>query len=169
MMRAGGWRPPVRARLAAFGVVLVVVWILSSCGRTTERTVLRAEAEAVLTQFLDHLHAGRYEEASRLYGGEYGFLVGWNPGVSAGDRVQLLENGCAFNGLSCHPLHRVVSVETKEPGVITLLVELQVTADSVLTIGPCCGEVAAPESRFRFTVRRVGDRLLVMDLPPTQP
>jgi hypothetical protein len=127
---------------------------------------MRAQGEVVLTQFLQDLHDGRYLEAAGVYGGDYQALWEWNPGIPPDDRVSLLRSGCTNNGLQCYPVGRIVAVVHAEADEIVFLVELAVNADSTLVTGPCCGEGGPAESQFRFTVRRVGGRVVVMSLPP---
>jgi hypothetical protein len=140
--------------------------VLSGCQDRQAKSAFQQQAGAVLREFLLDLHEGRYAQAVEMYGGDYVGLREWNAGVSTGDASTLFQNGCTINGLQCYPLGRIVAVLHADATEVTFLVELAVNADSTLTTGPCCGEAGPAESQFRFTVRRIGGRILVASLPP---
>lgn len=123
-----------------------------------------------LTAFFDHLNAGRYPEATELYGGSYEVLIGYNPDLDPQDLAGLFRNGCTVNGLQCLEV-RDARLQEQVPatGEYRFLVEFS-TADGELFVrGPCCGateEEMPSESEFLFTVVRGGDgEYRVQDLP----
>lgn len=160
-----GYAPNPTIHATMWASVLLCLVLGGCSGRETNKT-MQQQAEGVLRQFLLDLHEGRYAQAAKLYAGGYVGLQEWNPGVPADDVATLLESGCTINGLKCYPLSRIVAVVHADEQEVTFLVELRVNSDSLLVTGPCCGEPGPEEFRFRFTVRRVGGRLLVVSLPP---
>jgi hypothetical protein len=158
-----------RSLMAWQAVQLLLCLMLGACAVRGGTSSLQPRAEATLRQFLLDLHEGRYQDAAKAYGGSYGWPQNWNPGLSSRDHVALLRNGCTINGLQCYPVLRVVSSVQVGQDEVRFEVELAAKPDSALVLGPCCGETGDEESQFRFSVRRRGSHLVVMDLPPLAP
>jgi hypothetical protein len=123
-----------------------------------------------LLDFFEHLNAGRYEEASQLYGGPYEVLIDNNPTLDPQDHAALLRNACTINGLQCL---RVRSARLQEDAVsgaeFRFLVEFSMPDGERFVRGPCCGASETdmpPESEFSFAVVRSEDGAYrVQDLP----
>ncbi len=100
---------------------------------------------------------GRYGEAAALYGGSYKQLSDWNLDIPLNDTFHLWERGCTVNGLVCLSTRRVLQERNVTPYEAHVTVEFR-TADGQLfrTNG---------QSAFTFTLKKIGERWLVMDLP----
>jgi hypothetical protein len=133
----------------------------------------RADEELALQSLMDffeHLSAGRYEEASQLYGGPYEVLSEYNPTPDPQDHAALWQAACTSNGFQCL---RVCSARLPEDGAAKaeyrFLVEFSTPDDQLFVRGPCCGasETKMPsESEFLFTVTVTKDgEYRVQDLP----
>lgn len=125
-------------------------------------------ARQALTTFFSLLRDGHYDEASNLYGGSYAVLRDWNPPVDRWDYAGLLESGCTVNGLHCYRIRRIVDQEELSPTTFRFKVEFMEDDGGLFIRGPCCGaslEQEPPESRFTYTVKKVGYRFLVQGLP----
>jgi len=125
-------------------------------------------ARETLVRFFSLLNEGRYAEAVGFYGGGYEILRGWNPTIAPNDYAKLLECGCTVNGLQCLKVKEIVTEEEVSPVEFRFTVRFMNDDGSLFTRGPCCGateEEMPPQSEFIYTVRKVGDRFLVMELP----
>jgi len=132
----------------------------------------QAQAYQTLIDFFDRLHAGDYAQADALYGGSYETLMYWNPTIPPEDHLALWKNGCEINGLVCLKVHAATLLEEAAPNEFMFMVEFEQADGTRFTLGPCCGASETempPKWQFAYTVKRVGDQFLVMDLPVTMP
>jgi hypothetical protein len=131
-----------------------------------------SRAEEILKTFYSLLNEKKYEEALPYYGGDFSVLVGWNPVINPGDKISLLRNGCEENGLHCLRVKTVKKSLAISETESKFVVQLADADGSVFKIGPCCGATEKempPRSDFECIVRKVGNKYLVMDLPPYSP
>jgi len=130
-------------------------------------------AHDILVQFFDHLHAGRYEEAEYLYGGDYQSLVDKNPEINPADHASLMKNACMYNGYQCLKI-KLAGIERKpSPDEYVFGVQFQNEDGSVFVLGPCCGtsETEQPSVSF-FEIRVLKNaegKFRVLDMPPYMP
>jgi hypothetical protein len=123
-----------------------------------------------LMYFFEHLSAGRYEEASQLYGGSYEVLIDNSPTLDPQDHAALWQAACTENGFQCL---RVRSARLQEQMVsraeFRFIVEFSTPDGELFVRGPCCGANETempPESEFSFAVVRSKDGAYrVQDLP----
>ncbi len=144
---------------------------LSATGGLTQ-DLEQEQAYRTLIDFFDRLHAGDYEQAAELYGGSYETLIYWNPTIPAEDHLALWKNGCEINGMVCLKVHQAILQEQSAPGEFQFIVEFENEDGTRFTLGPCCGASETempPKWEFPYTVKRVGDQFLVMDLPVSTP
>lgn len=130
-------------------------------------------AHAIILQFFDDLHAGRYEEAVSLYGGDYQLLIDQNPETDPADQAALMENACTHNGYQCLKI-KLAGIEYKpSPDEYVFGVQFQNEDGSVFVLGPCCGAPETeqpPVSFFEIRVVKVADgEFRVLDMPPYMP
>jgi hypothetical protein len=130
-------------------------------------------AKRVLTTFLDHLHAGEYEDAVELFGGSYAVPMDQNPDMDPDDHAALLHNGCMINGMQCLLPGKIELEETLADESYVFSVEFQKADGETFEMGPCCGDDAvegSPQRLFLFTVQK-NDQVsfVVMELPPYLP
>lgn len=119
-------------------------------------------ARESLFSYLSLLHAGRYAEAVKLYGGSYDILRDWNPALDSNDYAALFENGCETNGLMCLDVAGFLLKEVASPHEFKFNVEF-ITEDGSLFVS---GSETLPQSQFVFTVSKDEDgKFLVQDLP----
>lgn len=132
-----------------------------------------AQARSTLVDFYDRLNQGDYDLATGLYGGSYEVLQGYNPGIDPGEKANLLEAGCQFNGLMCLPVMDVTLIEENEPREFVYTVAFTNPDGSQFVLGPCCGateEEMPPVTLFDVHVTcEDGGPCLVLDLPPYVP
>ncbi|HSB91124.1 MAG TPA: hypothetical protein VLD63_13995 [Anaerolineales bacterium] len=129
------------------------------------------QAEYVLTRYLASLHDGYYDDAAILYGGPYDALQDDNPDVDPTDSAALLGRWCEQNGGVCLPIQTVVSREAAGGETYSFVVQLANDDGSTFEIGPCCGaeDTGQRTREFTFTVKSIGGRFYVMELPPYVP
>ena len=142
--------------------------VASAVGAESDSVSDLEMARQALTTFFSLLHDGHYDEAINYYGGSYEVLRDWNPPVDRWNYTGLLENGCTVNGLQCKPIRRIVDQEELSPTTFRFKVEFMEDDGGLFIRGPCCGaspEQEPPESRFTYTVKKVGYRFLVQELP----
>ena len=130
-------------------------------------------AHDVLVQFFDHLHAGRYEEAVSLYGGDYQLMIDQNPEIDPADHAALMKNACMYNGYQCLNI-KLAGIEYKpSPDEYVFGVQFQNEDGSVFVLGPCCGTSETeqlPVSFFEIRVlKNVEGKFRVLDMPPYMP
>lgn len=130
-------------------------------------------AHDILVQFFDRLHAGSYEEAAGLYGGDYELLVIQNPEIDPADHVTLMKNACMYNGYQCLKI-KLAGIEYKpSPDEYVFGVQFQNEDGSVFVLGPCCGAPETeqpPVSFFEIRVLKNAEgEFRVLDMPPYMP
>jgi hypothetical protein len=132
----------------------------------------RDQAYRTLIDFFDRLHAGDYEQAASLFGGSYESLLNSNPRLLPRDRLALWKNGCEINGFVCLKVHEAILQEQAAPNEFTFMVEFEQDDGARFTLGPCCttDESEGPAKwQFPFSVKRIGEQFLVMDMPVYMP
>jgi hypothetical protein len=148
---------------------------VAESNNTAEPTSLpstMAEARDALVSFLSLLHARKYEDAARLYGGEYEQLQVFNPEIDPNDRVALWTWVCENQLLRCLEIRSVTSLQVIGDSYV-FQVEFNNPDGSLFVLGPCCraNETEMPPvSQFEYTVsRNVDHRYVVMNTPPYVP
>jgi hypothetical protein len=129
-------------------------------------------ARAALLAFLSALGQGHYIEATQYYGGSYDQMRAWNPDLPPDDHATLWSHACQHNGLQCVGRAEVLNSEQLSQTDVRFTVHLLTPSGQRLALGPCCGETeeSMPTQRtFAFTVRRDGERYVVLDTPPYMP
>lgn len=126
-----------------------------------------ANAREALIMYFALLAGRKYEETVNYYGGSYDALEHWNPPIDKNDKAGLLKNGCEVNGLSCFPVRRVVAQEKISPTEHRFTVEFTAEDGKLFSKGPFPGdpEDTKPQTQFVYTVKKNGDRFVVMELP----
>lgn len=127
----------------------------------------------VLVDFLESLHAGKYDEAAQFYGGTYEIMINHNPDIAPQDHAALLRNACTINGAQCLQVRSTGLEEKISDTEFTFNVEFQNPDGSLFVRGPCCGEDETDfpsQSIFLFKVLKNAEgKLLVMDMVPYMP
>jgi len=130
------------------------------------------KAQQALVSFLNALHAGNYDEAAILYGGNYETLKNWNPEADPENLAGLLQSACQINGLQCLEIRGIGNARKIDQQTYTFSVEFSSSDGNLFQRGPCCGadETEMPtQVSFSFTVMKTGDTYQVLDLPPYMP
>ena len=143
---------------------LIIFMLLAGCTSVSND---QESAHQVLVDFFQYLSSAQYEDAAKLFAGDYEVLRGNNPGVGSQDYIQLLQNACQFNGFQCLP---VLTSEFKEQkgDIQVFTVEFSNPDGSLFVLGPCCGADETeqpPQSQFEFRVQKMGGDFKVLDLP----
>ena len=120
--------------------------------------------------YFEHLRAGRYEEASQLYGGSYEVLIDNNPTLDPEDHAALWRNACTSNGFQCLRVRSArLQADVSSEAEYRFVVEFSTPDDQLFVRGPCCGASETdmpPQSEFLFAVVRSEDGVYrVQDLP----
>ena len=142
-------------------------------GAINTAVVNEESAYDVLVRFFDHLHAGRYEEAVNLYGGDYQLLVDQNPETDSADHATLMKNACIYNGFQCLKV-KLAGIERKpSPDQYIFGVQFQNEDGSVFVFGPCCGESETEQPSVSFfeirVLKNAEGEFRVLDMPPYIP
>lgn len=146
-------------------VPLLIVLLLTACARKTGEP---EQAQEALGSFFTELSSGRYEAATRWYGGSYEILVGYNPEVDPENFSALWQQGCQINGLHCLPLRTVTFNERTSKGEYIFTVEFNTPDGALFVLDACCGEepTTPPQFQFEYRVVKGGDGVFrVLDLP----
>jgi hypothetical protein len=163
------------------GIKMVISFglFVASCNvRQTEPPVDQAgedanSAQQSLVGFLEDLQTGRYDEAAKLYGGNYEIMIDHNPNLDPNDHTGLLRNACTINGTACLELKSIALVGEESANAFNFKVEFMDEDGSLFVLGPCCGgnETDTPsQSVFTFTVIKNNDgNFVVMEMPPYVP
>jgi len=130
-------------------------------------------AHDFLVQFFDYLHAGRYEDAVKLYDGSYQMMIDQNPTIDPADHVALIKNACTVNGFRCLQIKIAGIDEKPSPNEYLFTVQFQNDDGSLFVLGPCCGASETeqpPVSLFGIRVAKVAEgEFRILDMPPYTP
>ncbi len=74
---------------------------LTAADQSVTATADLQQARTTLTTYFSALHAGRYAEATRYYGGGYEVLSSWQPNLNPNDHIRLFKNACLSGRLMC--------------------------------------------------------------------
>jgi hypothetical protein len=157
--------------------LVVIVLLVPACSRTPAQppASLPDDQTALHTvvDFFEYLHAGRYDEASRLYGGTYETMIAHNPSVDPNDHGSLLRNACTVNGAQCLRVKAAAFNRGASGTKFTFKVQFQTDDGALFVLGPCCGASATEQpstSTFEIGVVKTPEgQFLVMDMPPYTP
>lgn len=129
-------------------------------------------ARKALTSYFEALSAGRYAEAAGLYGGSYAVLVQDNPSISADDHAALFEAACKVNGFQCLKIKEFIKDNQPSFDLSGFVVQFA-NSDGTLFKQVASGGASATEqpetTDFEYTVRKVGDKFLIQELPVYTP
>lgn len=153
--------------------ILIAMALRGHLGAPEQKPANEDLAQKALTDFLQSLHAGRYQMAADLYSGSYEVLEGYNPDIAPTERATLLERACTINGFQCLQPQEIMLDETTSEGEYIFSVSFQNENGELLVIGPCCGADetdSPPVSEFSFTVTmNEQGQYQVANLPPYIP
>ena len=165
-------------RIRWFSLLIVFCLPTAACGPEASTPVppeVQARdgqqlAHQALTEFFEHLSAGRYEEASQRYGGSYQVLIDNNPTLDPQDHAALWRNACMANGFQCLSVRSAhLNEQVASQAELRFLVEFSTPDGELFVRGPCCGASETdmpPESEFLFAVGLNEDgEYRVQDLP----
>ncbi|HSG42367.1 MAG TPA: hypothetical protein VLA72_04350 [Anaerolineales bacterium] len=130
-------------------------------------------AHDILVKFFDVLHAGRYEEAVSLYGGDYRLMIDQNPDIDPADQAALMKNACTHNGYQCLKI-KLAGIEYKpSPDEYVFGVQFQNEDGTVFLLGPCCGASETEQPPISFfeirVLKNAEGEFRVLDMPPYMP
>lgn len=159
-------------------VAYIFCLILCACAGKAQNPVASPElpdrdlARQALADFFNHLHAGQYEKAVHLYGGNYE-MMNWNPEIDPDDHASLMQEACTVSGIRCLAVRSLVFSRQLTPNEFEFHVEFQNKDGSLFVRWPCCGERERDDSMqhvFSYRVIKTSDgKFLVMDMPPYAP
>jgi hypothetical protein len=93
-------------------------------------------------------------------------LIDFNHGLDSSNKPDLLKAACMVNGFQCLKVSTIKDDRAVSPTEFTFLVEF-VTADGQpYTFYPPPGAAGEPRTEFTFTVTRLRDKYMVLELPP---
>lgn len=127
-------------------------------------------AREALNLFFSLLNDERYNEAVNYYGGTFDAFRYWDP-TSAGDDAELFKSACRLR-LRCLKIKDILREEEASPTEFRFVVQFMDDDGTVFRHGPCCGgdETDTPaRTEFSYTVKKVGGRFLVQELPLVLP
>jgi hypothetical protein len=147
-------------------------WVEARALASSEKADQAGEELALqsLVDYFEHLRAGRYEEASQLYGGSYEVLIDNNPTLDPEDHAALWRNACTSNGFQCLRVRSArLQADVSSEAEYRFVVEFSTPDDQLFVRGSCCGASETdmpPQSEFLFAVVRSEDGVYrVQDLP----
>ena len=125
-------------------------------------------ASLALMEFFDHLHTGRYEEATYLYGGTYHTMIDQNPTIDPQDHAVLLRNACTINGFQCLQI-KVAGIDRKpSPTEFIFAVQFKNSDGSEFVLTSETEQT--PTSFFEIRVIKTPQgEFRVIDMPPYMP
>jgi len=124
-------------------------------------------ASSTLVQFFEHLQAGKYDQADRLFDGGYGIVRMWNEDVDPLDTPTLLMRGCEWNGFLCSVrVRQVLEVEALSIKEYRVTVNFKNQDGSLFGLHNLADLTAPPRTAFTFTVVQDCDgQFYVIDWP----
>lgn len=126
-------------------------------------------AQQALISFFSHLYEGEYEQATNLYGGDYGGLQDLNPRIDPDDHAALFKNACTVNGAKCLQVRQSTLLDQPQPAEFRFSVEFSNEDGSLYSRGPCCGDDNpnnVEQTEFFYTVRIISKgEYQVLELP----
>jgi hypothetical protein len=137
-------------------------------GTTPQNADDLTAARGALIAYLEHLSAGRFQEAVDYYGGSHEQLAYFNPGIDPTDHAALFEAACTINGMVCLPVRNVVDEAQLSPTEFRITVELENADGGPFTYGPCCGADPAEEpplTQFLYSIIKSDESFLVQEPP----
>jgi hypothetical protein len=158
--------------------IMLTIFLMSCAPKPDESPMADAPGDdqlalQTLTEFLENLYNGNYDDAAQLYGGTYEIMVEHNPSIDASDHSTLLQNACAINGVQCLQVKSIVFDKKVSDTEFVYMVEFFNSNETLFILGPCCGGNETdfpPQSVFYFTVMKVDQgSFIVMDMPPYVP
>jgi hypothetical protein len=171
---------------AAVRLVLLGVLLLIAAGCTPDRppvpqgaagepatAPVRAPADTALARdglerYWGHLAAGEWEDAARLYGGDWRETAAHWVEPEAADTLSVagfLARMCGGMLVCDLGLREVLHAEVEEGGDVLLEVELARPDGSRFELGPCCGEEGPPITAFSYRLLPAHGEFRVMELP----
>ncbi len=151
-------------------VVIASVFMAGCAPSPTPRPTYVETARETLTTFFSLLHDQDYREAVKYYGGAYDALRYWDP-PAAEDHAALFRSACTFR-LKCLRIKAILREEEVSPTEFEFDVQFMDEEGTLFRHGPCCGAEETeipPQTQFRYTVKRVGGRFLVQEMPVVLP
>lgn len=152
-----------------------VIEVSPCCGASLwlkEEGSLSPDAELALqtlNDFFTYLQAGRYAEASLLYGGSYNVMRDHNPELDPDDYAALFHNACTINGAMCLKIRSAELWIKPSATEFRFMVEFENPDSSLFVLGPCCGDTnpSQPQQKeFIYTVKRDDSgSYMVMEMP----
>lgn len=122
-----------------------------------------------LTDFFAHLQAGRYKEASLLYGGTYDIMLDHNPEINPDDHEALFGNACTINGALCLNISTAKLLNQPSPTEFRFAVEFENPDGSIFALGPCCSDRYPNRQNpkvFIYTVKLdASGKFVVLEMP----
>jgi hypothetical protein len=113
-------------------------------------------AQQALVRFFSHLHEGKYELASALYGGEYDVMRDHNPDIDPDDLAALFRKACTVNGAQCLEVKNATFLAQPSPAEYQFTVLFSKDDGSIFVRGPCCGDDNpnhVAQTEFIYTVQ----------------
>jgi hypothetical protein len=127
-----------------------------------------ALARDALERYWKHLAAGEWEDAARLYGGDWRESAGHWVEPEVADTLSaagFLARMCGGMLVCDLGLREVLHAEVGEGGDVLLEVELARPDGSRFELGPCCGEEGPPTVVFTYHLQRRDGGFRVAELP----
>jgi hypothetical protein len=135
----------------------------------TSGTTNTEAAKEALMAFFSNLHAGEYEQAAALYGGEYEVMREHNPDIEPDDHAAFFRNACTINGAQCREIRQATLLDKPKTPEFRFAVQFVNDDDLLFTLGPCCGDEhveGSQQDEFLYTVRLdCTGRYLVVEMP----
>jgi hypothetical protein len=151
----------------------ITLGLIVGCAQLPAATAGPTDAQAAqdaLNLFFSLLQDQRYSEAVNYYGGDYDVLRIWNP-AAVDDNAELFKSACSLR-LRCLRIKAMLRGEEVSPTEFRFVVQFMDDDGTVFRHGPCCGgdETETPaQTEFSYTVKKVGGRFLVQEMPIVLP
>ena len=126
------------------------------------------EPAQALINYFQLLNEKRYGEAVSYYGGDYEQLRIFNPSLPPNNHAGLFEYACG-GLLHCLQVRRIDSIQEMSPTEWRFVVEFSNEDGSLFQVGPLEMFEGVVHTQFPYTVKKNGNRYVVMELPVYTP
>jgi hypothetical protein len=112
--------------------------------------------KGTLKLYFDALNKEDFDSVTRLYGGSYETLQGYNPNIDANNMIELMKSYCTINGGQIVNIDKIVSEEKKSEEEYIFKLTLKNKDGTPFQNG----------KKYNYTVKNIEGHFTVLDLPP---
>lgn len=140
--------------------IILVILIFTSC---TTNKVIDEHPDQILKQYAKAISESDCKTLVRLYGGEYEFMEGFSPKDDRSNHEKVFKNYLKILPDTIF-LDEIIEKTVQNENEIMYVVTFKRTDGSLFDVG----DTQNRSSQFRFALKKINGRFMVMDPPPYQ-